>query len=309
MSLYARVEPHHKQMYSDNVMQVAQQMKYRIRPSVTEVSAAGEAMSVADLIGQVDPIFSNPNDRRNVENVPQNSRRWLTFPQMMESGQYITTAEKLQRAMDPTAAYTTTHVKALVRGIDLKCLGVKKNSDGTYEVDTGGIMGGAVDGKNPGGATVALPSSCYTAASSTGLTLAKLKEAVERMRSDEFGIDDDDQIYAAITPKQVTDLLDIADGDGASLNAFQQLQLQNGKPTTLMGINWIITNALPVDSSGDRMCPFWTKSNIILGIWQDLRGDMWNDGGAKNTPYAHVNAYVDCVRVQDLGVHVVRCAE
>ena len=211
--------------------------------------------------------------------------------------------------MDPTSVYVQSHTLAVERAWGDKILGVKYVSKGVFELRDGGILGAAVDGKSPGAGKIALPASCYEAAGGVGLSLGKLKNSKERLNSDDFGLEDDDETFCAISPKQVTDLLDIADGDGTSLNAFQQLQLQSGKPTSLLGLTWIVTNRLPLDGNGDRMCPIWTKANILAGIWQDTLGRMWNDTSAKNTPYAHVGAYVDVVRAEDLGVHVIPCVE
>lgn len=307
-SLHARAEAHHIQTYRDNVLMVAQQMKGRIRPAITDVPASGEAVAASDLVGTVKALRVSPNERRNIENPPENTRRWLVFPNPVKSGQYISTAEKLQRAMDPTSTYVQAHTAAVVREIDDIAMGIIQGDDGTFSVSTGGILGAAVTGKNPGAGTSSLPSACYTLVNGTGLTLDKIKEAKERLTKDEFGLEDDDPLYCAITPKQVTDLLNLADGDGTALNAFQQMQLQSGKPTPLLGLNWIVTNRLPL-VGGDRYCPIWSKKNIIMGVWQDIQGEMYNDTHADNQPYARVQAFVDSVRVQDRGVHVIICNE
>lgn len=309
MSLQFRSEPHQQQTYADNVKMVAQQKVNKLRATVNELPASGEAMSAADLVGSVEAQESTGVERRNIENPPKLSRRWLIFPNELESGQYIDKEEKLQKAMDPTSVYVQTHTVAVERGLGDKILGVRYVSKGVFELRDGGIMGAAVEGKSPGSGKVSLPAKCYTAAGGVGLTLAKIKTTKERLNGDDFGLEDDDETFWAISPKQVTDLLDIADGDGTSLNAFQQLQLQTGKPTTLLGYTWLVTNRLPVDGNGDRMSPVWTKNNILGGIWQNTLGRMWNDTSMKNTPYAHVGAYADYVRAEDDGVQIVACVE
>ena len=57
------------------------------------------------------------------------------------------------------------------------------------------------------------------------------------------------------------------------------------------------------------MCPIFSKKNIVVGRWQGIEGDMWNDTSAKNMPYVYVSAYLDCVRAQDTGVVVIPCVE
>jgi hypothetical protein len=51
------------------------------------------------------------------------------------------------------------------------------------------------------------------------------------------------------------------------------------------------------------------QERVKLGIWQDVKPDMWNDTHARNTPYIHVDAYMDATRVEDKGVHVIECTE
>ena len=309
MSIAVRAEAHHIQTYKDNVAMVAQQKKGRIAPLLTSVPASGEAMDAAELVGRVRAQRGQSRDRRNIENPPMNNRRWLTFPEPIKSGQYIDKAERLQRAMDPTSKYVEAHTMAVIRERDDIAMGIIELENGVFALNRGGILGAAVEGKNPGGAPVVMPARCFSASGGVGLTLAKLLESKERMNIDEFGLDDDDPIYCSITPKQVTNLLQLADGDGLSLNAFQQIQLMNGKPTSLLGFTWVVNNRLPLDSAGARMCPLWSKKNIVEGVWQELQGTMWNDTHADNTPYAKVEAFVDTVRVEDLGVHVLPCVE
>lgn len=309
MSLQMRSEPHHQVKYANNVKMVAQQNVSKFRATVTEMPASGEAMSASDLIGSVEAKEANGTERRNIHNPPQLSRRWLVMPNELESGQYIDKEIKMAQSQDPTSNLVRTHTVAVERAIGDRILGVRYISKGKFELRDGGILGAAVDGKSPGGAKIALPAKCYTLAAGTGLILDKLMGAKERLNSDDFGLEDDDEMFCAISPKQVTNLLNLATGDGKTLNILEQTQLQNGDPTTLLGITWLVTNRLPVDGNGDRMCPIWTKNNILGGIWQDTLGEMWNDGSAKNTPYAHVGAFVDYVRGEDDGVQVIACKE
>jgi len=310
MSVDARAEAHHIETYTGNVQMVAQQLNPRIRPHVTDVTGVGKAMDAADLVGKVHAVETGGRDRRNIDNAIDGSRRWLILPNPIKSGQYVDQQEVLERAMDPTSKYVKGHTSAVMRGVDDRIMGVRRAAEGRYELREGGILGGAIDGRTPGsGSRVMLPTDCYTPAASSGLTLRKLKDAKQRLNTDEFGMDDGDEMFSAITPAQVTDLLDLADGDGTSLNAFQQRQLENGVPTPLIGFTWVVTNALPFDDAGNRMCPIWSKANIVAGFWEEINGKMWNDTSADNTPYLKAQARVDAVRVEDKGVQVLLCQE
>lgn len=307
MSFTARVEAHHKLAYSNNVMLVTQQMGAKFRASVTEIPCSGEAHDAAELIGQLEYIEgAGARSRSNIENVPFARRRWLIRPNELESGQYIDKEDIFDSINYPTAKIVQAHTIAVNRGLDDKILGVRRLPDGTFGLRDGGVLGGAVEGKRPGSVRAALPAAQITPAGGTGLTIDKMIAAIER-----FGLDDNDMsrtLTMAITPRQHTDLLKIVSLTQANLNAFQQDELKRGVINHFMGIDFRITNRLP--KSGDtRSCPIWTKDNVALGIWQDVKGDIWNDPHAKNRPYAYVDAFVDAVRIQDNGVHVIECTE
>lgn len=309
MSQVVQSEAHQQLMYADNVRTVHQQRLNRIRPAVTIVPASGEAQSASDLVGKVDAVRHTSINRRNTENPPKLDRRWLIMPDMIDSGQIIDTEEKLQKTQDPTSQYVTTHTLAVEREVGDVMLGVIKGPNGVFEVHEGGVLGGASSGKRPGGPLVDLPTRCFSPDGGVGLNLDKLKFARQRLKEDDFGLEDDDQLYCAISPHQENELLSLAEGNGEGLNAFMQSQLSSGKPTPLMGLMWIVTNRLPRDANGHRMVTIWSKNNIVCGMWQDVQGRMWNDTHQKNRPVVQVEAYVDCVRVEDLGVHVLPCVE
>ncbi|WP_226783189.1 phage capsid protein [Oceaniglobus trochenteri] len=315
MSYQQLVEAHHRLTYQSNIMMVAQQTRNPLREAVTVVDADGEAQSIADLVGKTDYIEGEDYSRRNPDNPPERSRRWLVRPKVIETGQYITKEEKFDQAMDPTSMLSKNTVVTVERGVYDRILGVRKQGkNGPYVVAGGGILGSVAEGKTPGTA-VALPSGNILAAdlgdsgTSHGLTALKLRAATEAMELEEFGLETDMQIFGLITPKQKTDLINLALETKTSLNPFDVENIREGKPGRLLGINWMFTNRLPTNSAGHRMCPIWSKENIIAGFWQDVQGDMWNDTAAKNLPYIYADAYVDAARVEDGGVRVVLCAE
>lgn len=308
---FSRIEPHERLMYSDSVTMVAQQTRDVFAGSVTDESATGEAKAATDLYGQVEYSYGEDRSRRNPENPVQGDRRWLVRPQIIESGQYIDDEDKFDTARDPTSTFVTNHTRAVIRGKADRTLGVRKDASGLFRVTDGGILGSSVSGKRPGGAPAPLPSGQYVPVGTSGLTLDKLRDARLHLRKNDFGVEDEDQLYCLISPFQEDDLLAIAQASSVPLNAFNIEQLKSGKPTTLLGINWIMSNRTPFKDGSNtiRLCPIWSQRNVVRGIWQDVKGDMWNDTHAKNKPYVHVGAYIDCTRLQDVGVVAIECLQ
>ena len=306
MSLDTLLQDHQKLAYADNVRMVAQQTGNVLRPYVTELSASGESVAVSDLFGKVEAIEVQGRIRSNLENVPKLDRRWAVFPNPVYSGQYCDTEDKLRMMTDPTSSLVRVHTMAVQRAIQDRIMGVRPDGSGVFKIDQGGILGTVTEGKRPS-SSKALPAAQTTVHGSTGLTMDKLIGVIEK-----FGTSDVDigagQIYMAIAPKQVTDLLNIAKATENNLNAFEVQQLKDGKPTPLMGINFIVTNRLP-KSGTTRSCPEWSRDNVVLAVWEDINGAAYPDSHADNTPYVRVRARVDCVRVEDVGVQVVECTE
>ncbi|WP_347137526.1 phage capsid protein [Paracoccus sp. SSK6] len=305
------VEQHHKLQYAASVQMVAQQTKNPLEGAVNEVPASGEAQSVADLIGEAEYQRGEQHSRRNPENPINKTRRWVVFPDPIESAQYIEKEEKFKTATDPTSTYVTAHTAAVRRGKMDLITGVSKGDDGNFYVTEGGILGIAREGKTPGVGTP-LPSTQYIPHAGQGLTIEKLRAARLQLKQNEFGLEDEDQLFGLITPQQEDDLIAIAQESGQNLNAFNIEQLKSGKATSLMGINWIVSNRVPVKSKSQtdiRLCAIWSKNNIVNARWQGIEGQIWNDPHAKNLPYVYVSAYYDAVRAQDKGVIAIECQE
>lgn len=299
----AQVEDHHKLTFRDNFMMVTQRMGSKLRPYVSEMPCTGEGATAADLIGEVTYRRGDSRGRTNVENVPARTRRWLVYRDPIETGQYLDSVDKFRMIDDPTSRLYETHTLAIKRGVDDTILGL--DVDGT--ISSGGIFGAVAEGKRPGDGTATLAAQHTTVHGSAGLTVAKLRAARKRLGLDENDLD----IYRpcmAITTSQHDDLLGIVEGASSNLNMLEQPQIVDGKVTRLMGFDFVEMNRLPL-SGTTRSCPAWLKKDVMLGVWQDVNPQMWNDTHAKNTPYMHVDAYMDATRIEDKGIHVVECTE
>lgn len=302
-----QVEEHHRLMYANSVRMVAQQTRDPFAGRVIDTPASGEAKSATDMLDDGEYAYGEERTRRNVEMPVKGSRRWLIRPPVIKSGQYFDIEDDLDGQITPNSVKVKVHTTRVMRGKADRTLGIRK-LDGRYVVTDGGILGHATEGKRPANKK-ALPASQYVPHDNVGLTTGKLRAAKLWLRKNDFGVEDDDEIYCAITAQQEDDLLAIAEDSAENLNAFSIEQLREGKPTRLMGISWVFTNRLPINNAEHRLLPMWTKKNIERGIWQDVNGAVWNDTSADNLPYGRVRAYIDCVRIEDKGVIAIECVE
>lgn len=305
------VTDHHKLQYASSVQMVAQQTKNPFQNAVTTVPASGEAQSVSDLLDEMEYSRGEEKSRRNPETPTSGSRRWAVLQPAVEIGKYITKEEKFRTATDPTSNYVRASTMGVNRGRADLILGVSKGDAGTFSVTEGGVLGIAREGKTPGTGTV-LPASQFIDHGDLGLVIEKLKVGQRMLQLADFGLEDNmDELFCAISPWQIENLIDLAIAAKQSLNAFDIAQLKDGKPTSLLGITWLPTNRLPYKkgTTDVRLCPIWSKANMIEAEWQPIKGEMWNDSSAKNLPYAYVSSYTDVVRAEDKGVVVIECKE
>lgn len=303
MAFDARVSQSFVLTYDSNLQLALQQMGPKLRAYVTEKSVTGEAVAASDVIGTMEMEEIEHRVRSNADDKPQFTKRWLTFPNRFRVGGKFDTEDMMRAAMAPDAEVIRTAAASAGRKVDDIILGV--NSAGV--ATDGGIMGQVVEGKRPGGAGVALPSSEITVHGSTGLTIAKLRGAIERLWLNENDLDRNMAVMA-ITPRQHDDLLGIVESASANLNMLEQPHIVDGRVRRLMGLNFIVTNRLPKTGS-TRSCPVWTKDNIVLGIWQDIASKVWNDSSADEIPTWRVDLRMQATRIHDKGVHIIECTE
>lgn len=280
-----------------------QQNESKLAGTVRHKPCDGEAVAASDLVGSVNYRRRSGTNRNNWENPAGFTRRWLTLRDPIESGQYLDTENKFRQMGDHSSELMRAHAAAVNRGRDDTILGLDENG----AITDGGLLGSVVEGKRPGNSPVALPAEFQTVHGGTGLSIAKLRAARKKLAKDDNDLDRM-ELYMAVDPQQMDDLLGIVEGASANLNMMDQAQLKDGKVARLMRFNFIEINRLPL-VSGVRYCPAWTKDNVVLGVWQDVKSYLYNDTHSGNTPYMKVDTVIDCTRAQDAAVHVIQCSE
>lgn len=281
-----------------------QQSASLLRPLVTEKPCSGEAVSAADVIGAGDPEEVDGRLRSSQDMRPTISRRWLVMPNMHRASGHIDREDQLRMMQDPSSEFLRTYANGMNRQIDRIILGATKDR----KVGDGGILGTVVEGKRPGAAGTTLPAEFVTVHGSAGLTQAKLEAAREKLLSDDNVLDGQMPVMV-ITPGQQTDLLKIASAGGTNFNLLAVDELRSGMIGSYMGFRFVVSNQVPVNAAGHRLCPIFMPSNIVLGVWQDVNTYVAPDPQAHGTPVWSILMQMTATRKQDSGVHVIECAE
>jgi hypothetical protein len=179
------------------------------------------------------PRIDTPHARRAVS-----LRDW-------EWADLIDNADKVRMLIDPTSTYAMSALMAMNRSRD--------------DVIIEAALGSAKTGKS-GTTLVALPAAQKVAASATGLTIDKLREAAEIINSND--VDPDIPRYLAYTSKQLTDLLEATEITSSDFNTVKALV--EGKVDTFMGFKFIRSERLTADGSGDRQIIAWAEDGLLL---------------------------------------------
>lgn len=269
-SLYA-------QQYSTNVALLLQQRMSKLRMAVTEGSYQGEQASPVDQIGAVSmqPVTSRFETKTRTD-APVD-RRWVV-PSDFDLQQLVDTFDKLKMISDPKSAYVQNAVAAANRQFD----------DLIIDAFFGTAKTGKTGSTNTSFATATQTVGVSTGGTTSNLNVAKIKAGIEILLANEVDIDSD-PIYAGITAKQNTALLNEIQVISSDFKQQEAPVVSNGKVMSFLGVNFIHSQRLDTgtdDAAGtSRAIPMWCKSGVHLGIWSDTKYDVREAKELKGNPW------------------------
>lgn len=267
------------EQFSSYIQLKLQQKGSRLRNAVMTGNHIGSQASPVDQFGAVaaNKVIGRYNPMYHVD--APTDRRWC-FPQDYDLPQLLDSFDKLRLLIDPMSSYVTNAIYALGRAMDQEILN--------------GLTGTNYTGNN-GATPTTLPSGQIVsvqqgAASSTNLTVAKLRAGKKILLQNEVDIDAD-QIYCAINAANHDSLL--AETQVISMDFNDKPVLVEGKITRFLGIDFIHTELLSTgtdDQTGTSTAvPMWAKSGAYLGMWNDVSSDISQRKDLQGIPY---QAYV-----------------
>lgn len=276
--------------YQDNVTFLSQQKGSRLRDRVEVKENVVGKTAFFDQIGKTSarrnparhsdsPLISNPHERRAASLID------------IDTGDLVDKNDTVRLLIDPTSKYSKNMAWAIGREIDDIIIEAALGTAKTGEEGTG---------------SQALPSAQKIAVGATGLTLAKLREAKKLLRAAEVDLDED-ELYMAVSAEQLDDLLSDSTITSADFNTVKALV--NGDIDSFMGFKFVHTERLTTDGSGDRQVIAWAKSGIGLAIGMDITGEIAKRADKRFSWYAYYCATVGAVRIEDVKVVEIACAE
>jgi hypothetical protein len=254
------------EQYSSNIQMLSQQKGSLLRDKVRLESVTGKN-AFFDQIGSVTATVRSTRHSDTPQADTPHSRRRVSLVDY-EFADLVDDLDKVRMLVDPTSSYAQAAAYAMGRAMD----------DAIITAATGSADTGVA-----GGTAVTLPAGQIIAETgTTGMTIAKLREAKEII--DLADVDPSLPRHIIVSPKQISDLLGTTEVSSSDFNTVKALA--QGDINTFLGFNFVVSNRLAV-ASQIRDCIAFVGDGIALAVGKDstARIDERSDKGYATQVY------------------------
>jgi len=275
--------------YKSTVEHLLQQKGSKLRGSVMVENFSGKSGVPVNQVGAVtaQQRTSRHSDTPLIE-TPQD-RRWV-YPTDWEWADLIDDQDKLRIIADPTSPYAINGAYAIGRAMD----------DAIISAATGTAKTG-----EDGDTSTTFPAGQTAATTAGGLTIAKLREAMQLLIAAEVDVDNE-ELYCLIGAQQHDDLL--GETQAISLDYTNKPVLVDGRIKSFMGFNFIDSQRLAL-SGTDRTVVCYAKSGMCLGLWNDIEVKISERPDKSYSNQVYVKATFGATRLQEEKVVAITCSE
>ncbi len=275
--------------YKSTVELLLQQRGSKLRGAVMEDSYHGKAGKAVNQIGAVTaqkrttrhadtPLIETPHDAR-----------WV-FPSDYEWADLVDSPDKLRVIADPTSPYAINGAMSLGRAMD--------------DLIIAASIGTAKTGED-GDTSTTLPGGQTVSTTAGGLTVVKLREAMQLLIAAEVDVDNE-PLFCLIGAQQHDDLL--GETQAISLDFTNKPVLVEGRIKAFMGFNFIDSQRLPL-STTNRTVICWAKSGMHLGIWDDINVKITERADKSYSTQVYVKGTFGATRVEEKKIVAITCSE
>jgi hypothetical protein len=277
------------QQFSANIQMLSQQMGSLLRNAVDSESVNGEK-AFFDQVGAAAAVLRTSRHADTPLIDTPHSRRMVTLSDY-EYADLIDDQDKVRLLVDPTSTYSRAAAAAMGRAMD--------------DVIISAALGTAKTGKDGSTSTAFDTANNQIAAASGGLTLAKLIEAKEIL--DSGNVDPSIPRYIAVSPKQVSDLLNNTTVTSSDYNTVKALAM--GEINSFVGFNFIVTNRLGVDASSDRRVIAWAQDGIKLAVGKEPTAKIDERADKSYATQIYYAQTIGATRMEEAKVVEILCTE
>lgn len=290
------------QEYAKILNTLVQQQKSRLRMAVTEGRYVGKAGSPVEQLGSVvmQPVTSRYAPMGRVD--APTDRRWV-YPSDFDLPQLLDSFDKLRMLIDPKSKQVEIAHYAAERQFDDLLLAAMFGTNKTGETGQNSTVFPAAQ----------IVSVQQGGSSPTGLTVAKLREAIRILRKNE-AIPDNDMptgIYCVAGATQLDNLLAEAQVVSSDFNGGSPV-LKEGRIERFMGVEFIHSERLLTgtdDQSGQSTkVGIWQREGMHLGLWNDITTDIAQRKDLQGLPWqGYVYMTAGACRLEEKRVVQVWC--
>jgi hypothetical protein len=275
--------------FSSNVQMLSQQMGSLLRNAVDVETVNGEK-AFFDQVGSAAAVLRTSRHADTPLIDTPHSRRMVTMSDF-EYADLIDDQDKVRLLVDPTSTYSRAAAAAMGRAMD--------------DVIISAALGTALTGKDGGTSTSFATATNQIAAGATGLTLAKLIQAKEIL--DAGDVDPSIPRYIAVSPKQITNLLNSTTVTSSDFNTVKALAM--GEINSFVGFNFIVTNRLGVDGSAARRVIAFAMDGIKLAVGREPTARIDERADKSYATQIYYAMTLGATRMEEKKVVEVLCTE
>ena len=276
------------EQYKSNVFHLAQQKGSKLRDAVRTESIVGKS-HFFERIGSTEAVKRTSRHADTPRVDTPHSRRKVTMDDY-DWADLIDDSDKVRLLISPQSEYAKAGAYAMGRTMD----------DVIIAAATGNAFGGV-----SGGSTIALPAGQKIAHGSTGLTIAKLISAKEKL--DAANVDPDEARVLVCSAKQISDLLGTTQITSADFNSVKALV--QGDIDTFMGFKFIRSERLGTDSNGNRQVLAFTNTSMGLALGKDIQTKISERADKNYSTQVYLCMTIGATRVEDEKVIEIACTE
>ena len=276
------------EQYKSNVFHLAQQKGSKLRDAVRTESIVGKS-HFFERIGSTAAVKRTSRHADTPRVDTPHSRRKVTMDDY-DWADLIDDSDKVRLLISPQSEYAKAGAYAMGRTMD----------DVIIAAATGNAFGGV-----SGGSTIALPAGQKIAHGSTGLTIAKLISAKEKL--DAANVDPDEARTIVCSAKQISDLLGTTQITSADFNSVKALV--QGDIDTFMGFRFIRSERLGTDSNGNRQVLAFTNTSMGLALGKDIQTKISERADKNYSTQVYLCMTIGATRVEDEKVIEIACTE
>lgn len=282
--------------FSQNVHLEAQQMSSKLRGKIKEIPVGGNEHAY-DRLGSMNAIEITTRHAATQAQDVTHSRRQIKMRDFAAT-LLLDKFDDLQVLIDPASEYARQVAMAMMRQYDIIALEAALAS-----VKTGRNFGTTVTAATDGVTTIS--------SGSTNLTYEKLLNIHENFINKDVGVEENAQIYLAITGSQHTALMkeqELTSGDFG-----REYAIERGRMIRAAGINLVLfegtTSTYLAKSGNVRDCIAFANDGIVMGVNQDITLDVDKRPDLNNAQQVQARFFLGAVRSEGVRVQKVQCDE